>query len=115
MDRSKVEKRLKLELEKIKGLRATSIGVLGGETDFLWGLLAQKSEIKFIEGKKEVVLSIDLNGWSGGFCIDDLENGQADYECSIKRAIAEALAKVIYTQKRNLQELNRKQLLVTIP
>ncbi len=115
MDRRKVEKRLKVELEKIKCLRATKAGVVDGHKDFLFGMLAEKSEIIWVEGKKEVVLSIDLNGWSHGFCIGGLEKGDVDYENSIKRAIAEALAKVIYTQKINLQELNSKNLLVTIP
>ena len=99
------------ELDKLKKLREANCYSGSNCTDFLWGLLAEKSRIKYIEGSGGIILGITLSGLSSVLSEEDYR----DKPSLVKFAIAEAIAKVIYIHKIHLSELNEKQLLVTIP
>ena len=101
-----LQQELQQELDELKELVQP-----GHDHDsFLWGMLASKSEITIFDGT--VVLSINLDGQSHRFEKDSMD---PTVRPSVKRAICQAMAHVIYMNKLHLEDFNKIQSFVTIP
>ena len=99
------------ELEEIKKLRSSGSKAGSDYMDFLWGLLAGRSEIRYSESRGGIVLNINLQGHSHKISQEERRHKPS----LVKRAIAEAIANAIHMHKIHLEDINKEQMRVTIP